>query len=80
MVAAVGFTALGAIRTELYTIGLLNFVGLVLFIVGAGGANKYATAPHMYAADMLCVVKPDTERELYTSSRIETEVSMQYGV
>jgi hypothetical protein len=63
MTVAVGITAYGAIRTELYTIGLLNFVGLVLFIVGAGGANKYATAPHMYAADMLRVVLETRHKE-----------------
>jgi hypothetical protein len=63
MAAAVGFTSFGAVVTGLYTIGLLNFVGLVLFIVGAGGANKYATAPHMYTADMLRVVLETRHRE-----------------
>lgn len=63
MAAAVGCTTFGAIVTELYTIGLLNFVGLVLFIVGAGGANKYATAPHMYTADMLRVVLETKHKE-----------------
>jgi hypothetical protein len=42
---------------------MLNLVGLVLFILGAGGANKYTSAPHMYAADMLRVVLDTRHKE-----------------
>ncbi|KAF2454906.1 hypothetical protein BDY21DRAFT_381168 [Lineolata rhizophorae] len=45
-----------AIREQLYTIGLLNLVGVVLFTVGAAGANNYPTAPHIYTADTLRVM------------------------
>jgi hypothetical protein len=63
MAAAIGSTAFGAILSELYTIGLLSFVGLVLFVFGASGANKYATAPHKYTADMLRVVLDTRHKE-----------------
>jgi hypothetical protein len=63
MAAAIGSTAFGAIQSELYTIGLLSFVGLVLFVSGASGANKYATAPHKYTADMLRVVLDTRHKE-----------------
>jgi hypothetical protein len=53
----------GAIRERLYTVSLLSIVGLVLFIVGAAGANKYASAPHMYTADTLRVVLHTRHRE-----------------
>jgi hypothetical protein len=81
MAAAIGSTAFGAIQSELYTIGLLSFVGLVLFVFGASGANKYATAPHKYTADMLRVVL-DTrhKRAPYIFSRVGIGVSTPYGV
>jgi hypothetical protein len=56
-------TAYGAIRVALYSLGLLNVVGIVLFIAGAGGANKYADAPHVYTSDMLRVVLTTRHKE-----------------
>lgn len=53
----------GAIRQRLYTVGLLSIVGLVLFIVGAAGANRYASAPHIYTADTLRVMLHTRHRE-----------------
>lgn len=38
-------TSYGALREEIYTVGILNVVGLVLFAVGASGLNKYTNAP-----------------------------------
>ncbi|KAH8599474.1 hypothetical protein B0O99DRAFT_682293 [Bisporella sp. PMI_857] len=63
MTLVVGVTTYGAVRTNLYTVGMLNLVGLMLFILGAGGANKYAIAPHMYTADMLRVVLETRHKE-----------------
>ncbi|KAF8540630.1 hypothetical protein BDD12DRAFT_832710 [Trichophaea hybrida] len=48
-------TSYGALREEIYTVGILNVVGLVLFAVSASGSNKYPTAPHQYFGDMLRV-------------------------
>jgi hypothetical protein len=53
----------GAIKQKLYTVGLLGIVGLVLFIFGAAGANKYAAAPHIYTADTLRVMLHTRHRE-----------------
>lgn len=63
MTIVVAFFSYGAARQNLYTIALLNVVGVVLFIVGAGGANKYATAPHIYTADTLRVVLHTDHKE-----------------
>ena len=63
MVVVIGITAFGAIWTKLYTVGMLNLVGLALFILGAGGSNKYTAAPHVYAADMLRVVLDTRHKE-----------------
>jgi hypothetical protein len=63
MMVVIGITAFGAIRTRLYTVGMLNLVGLALFILGAGGSNKYTAAPHMYATDMLRVVLDTRHKE-----------------
>lgn len=63
MTALVGSTTYGAMQAQLYTVGLLSLVGLVLFIVGAGGANKYTSAPHMYVGDMLRVVLETRHKE-----------------
>ncbi|KEF52691.1 uncharacterized protein A1O9_11108 [Exophiala aquamarina CBS 119918] len=52
-----------AIRQKLYTVSLLNLVGVALFIVGAAGANKYATAPHIYTADTLRIMLHTRHRE-----------------
>lgn len=53
----------GAARRELYTIALLNIVGVVLFIVGAGGSNRYTTAPHTYTRDTLRVILQTDHKE-----------------
>jgi len=63
MVSAVGITAFGAIWTKLYTVGMLNLVGLALFMLGAGGSNRYTAAPHLYTADMLRVVLDTRHKE-----------------
>lgn len=52
-----------AIKQKLYTVGLLNVVGVILFIVGAAGANKYVTAPHIYTADTLRVMLHTRHKE-----------------
>ncbi|KAK0702654.1 hypothetical protein B0H67DRAFT_390294 [Lasiosphaeris hirsuta] len=57
------FCSYGAARQELYTVALLNIVGVILFIVGAGGSNKYATAPHAYTRDTLRVVLQTDHKE-----------------
>lgn len=49
------FSAFALIQ-KVYTLGLLNMVGVVLFIADAAGTNSYATAPHRYARDCLRVV------------------------
>lgn len=48
--------SIGALSQKLYTVGLLNIVGVVLFVVGAAGSNKYDRAPHLYTADSLRVM------------------------
>jgi len=52
-----------AIKQEQYTIGLLTIVGVILFIVGASGDNKYATAPHLYTSDTLRVMLHTRHKE-----------------
>jgi hypothetical protein len=46
-----------------YTIGLLTIVGVILFIVGAAGDNKYAAAPHLYTSDTLRVMLHTRHKE-----------------
>jgi hypothetical protein len=59
----VGFFSYGAARNELYTISLLNVVGVILFIVGAGGSNKYTSAPHTYTNDTLRIILQTEHKE-----------------
>ncbi|KAH0544425.1 hypothetical protein FGG08_001452 [Glutinoglossum americanum] len=61
--SVVVITAYGAIRGALYSLGLLNLVGVVLFVAGAGGANMYAGAPHVYNGDMLRIALTTRHRE-----------------
>ncbi|KAF8428725.1 hypothetical protein EV426DRAFT_519057, partial [Tirmania nivea] len=56
MLATISATSYGALREQLYTVGILNMVGLVLFAVGAGGSNKYDLAPHRYAGNMIRII------------------------
>jgi hypothetical protein len=59
LVAAGVFTAgVAALKVGQWSLGLLNFVGLIVFLIGAGGANTYDRAPHKYSATMLRVVLP----------------------
>ncbi|KAF2247449.1 hypothetical protein BU26DRAFT_552188 [Trematosphaeria pertusa] len=52
-----------ALKQELYTLGLLNIIGVVLFIVDAAGSNSYVQAPHKYTRDTLRVVLHTRHRE-----------------
>lgn len=56
MLAVILTTSYGAIREQIYTVGILNIVGIILFTVGAGGSNKYVAAPHRYAGDMIRII------------------------
>ena len=56
MFAIISATSYGALREQVYTVGILNMAGLVLFAVGAGGSNKYVLAPHRYAGNMIRII------------------------
>lgn len=55
--------SIAAITQQLFTIGLLTLVGVVLFILGAAGENKYPTAPHIYTRDTLRVISHTGHKE-----------------
>jgi hypothetical protein len=61
--SVVALLSYAAVKQSLYTVSLLNIVGVVLFIVGAAGANKYVTAPHTYASDTLRVMLHTRHKE-----------------
>src|SRR5437660_807678 len=61
--SVVAIVSYAAIKQKLYTVGLLNLVGVVLFIVGAAGANTYSIALHIYTADTLRVMLHTRHRE-----------------
>jgi hypothetical protein len=52
-----------AITENLFTTGLLTLVGVILFIVGASGQNKYETAPHIYTRNTLRVMLHTRHKE-----------------
>ncbi|KAG7405845.1 hypothetical protein Forpe1208_v014463 [Fusarium oxysporum f. sp. rapae] len=56
MFCVVGVISFGAVSQKLYTIALLNVVGVILFAVDAAGSNTYMDAPHIYTRDSLRIM------------------------
>jgi len=72
--------SVAAIVQNLFTIGLLTVVGVILFIVGAAGENKYPKAPHIIHAihsESFCT--RGIKKEQHISSPQETGDSTPYG-
>lgn len=75
MLGAIAITSYGAVRSEDYTIAILNLVGLALVIADAGGQNKYCSAPHLCRADNIRIPLTTT----HNSSIVYILPSYEYG-